>query len=166
VTLDLNGNVFMNNGLNLQGFAGGSGSNVLSPVIGNRLNVKSENDTFGEASANVVLAAGPSSIEDNPQDSRLEAKFIRSHFIRDFTETPAEILIIGGGGSHNRAEVLIERATVKTSEGVRTEGGLLIRDQFEPGIGTSTARLEGSRKEFIERNQGLPAPPAHFFLKH
>lgn len=166
VTLDMSGNVFRNNAVNLQGFAGGSGSNVLSPVIGNRLNVKSENDTFGDALSNVVLAAGPSDIDDNPQDSRLEAKFIRSHFIRDFPESPAEISIVGGGGSHNRAKVLIRGATVKTSEGVRSLGALLIQNESVPGIGTSKARLEGSRQEFIKRNQGLPAPPANFFLEH
>ncbi len=112
-------------------------------MVGNHLNVWSENDTFGEALANVVLAAGPSEIDDNPQDSRLEAKFIHSHFIRDSSDTPDEISIIGGGGSHNRAKVLILGATVKTSGGARTRGGLLIQDQEQPGIGTSKARLEG-----------------------
>ncbi len=96
----------------------------------------------------------------------LEAKFFRSQFIRDFPETPAEILIVGGGGSHNRAMVLIRGATVKTSEGVRSQGALVIQNESVPGIGTSKARLAGSRQEFIERNQGLPAPPAHFFLEH
>ncbi len=166
VNLYMSGNVFRNNEGNLQGFAGGSGGNVDTPMVGNHLNLWSENDSFGEALANVVLKAGPSEIDDNPQDSRLEAKFIHSHFIRDSSDTPDEISIIGGGGSHNRAKVLILGATVKTSGGARTRGGLLIRDQEQPGIGTSKARLEGSRPQFIQSNQGLPAPPAHFFLNH
>jgi hypothetical protein len=166
VNLYLSGNVFRNNEGNLQGFAGGSGGNVDTPMVGNRLNLWSENDTFGEALSNVVLAAGPSEIDDNPQDSRLEAKFIHSHFIRDSSDTPAEISIIGGGGSHNRAKVLIRGATVKSSEGVRTRGALVIQNQSVPGIGGSKAKLKGSRREFIESNQGLPAPPAHFFLNH
>ena len=97
--------------------------------------------------------------------TEIEAEFRHSHFIRDSVDTPAEISIIGGSGSHNRAKVLIRGATVKTSEGVRRRGGFLIQDKLEPGIGTSTARLEGSRQEFIDRNQGLPAPPEHFFLE-
>jgi hypothetical protein len=166
VNLYSSGNVFRHNEGNLQGFAGGSGGNVQTPLVGNQLNVWSENDTFGEALANVVLAAGPSEIEDIPQDSRLAAKFIHSHFIRDASDTPAEITIIGGGGSNNRAKELIRGAPVKSSEGVRSRGALVIQNQSVPGIGGGKAKLKGSRLEFIQRNQGLPAPPEHFFLKH
>ena len=114
---------------------------------------------------NVSLIAGQGEFDNDPQDSVLEARFIHSHFIRDFPETPAEISIIGGAGSHNRAKVLIRGATVTTSEGDRRKGGLLIQHQAPAGIGTSKARLMGSRQEFIESNQGLPAPPARFFLE-
>ncbi len=167
VMLYLSGNVFRNNGRNLQ-VGGGGSTNPLNPAVGNRLSVTSVFDTFGEATPgiNVNLFAGAGSIADDPQDNMIEAKFIHSRFIRDFPETPAEISIVGGAGSHNRAEVLIRGATVKSSEGIRRKGELLIRDQGEPGFGTSKARLEGSRQEFIERNQGLPAPPAYFFLEH
>lgn len=162
VTLYMSGNVFRNNAENV--LALGGISRLLAPAVGNRLIVRSEFDTFGEAFSNLSLIAGPGDFDDDSRDSKLEAKFIHSHFVRDFPETPAEISIIGGSG-HDRARVLIRGATVKTSEGVRRRGGLLIQDQFEPGIGTSTARLEGSRLEFIKKNQGLPAPPAHFFLE-
>ena len=76
-----------------------------------------------------------------------------------------EILIIGGSGRRNHAKVLIRDATVKTSGGIRRRGGFSIQDELEPGIGTSTARLEGSRSEFVQSNQGLPAPPERFFLE-
>ena len=163
VTLFMSGNVFRNNQGNLQGAAG----TALFPqtAVGNRLEVRSEFDTFGEAFFNVNLAAGGSEFEDIPSDGRLEAKFFNSHFIRDFPETPAEISISGGGGSQNRATVFFSGASVRTSQGARTQGGLLIQDQGVPGIGTSKARLKGSRQEFIERNKGLPAPPAHFFTE-
>jgi len=164
VTLYMSGNVFRNNGGNVQAFGGVS--RLPAPAVGNRLKLRSEFDTFGEAFSNVSLVAGPGDADDDPRDSKLEAEFIHSHFIRDFSDTPAEISIIGGSGSRDRAEVLIRGATVKTSEGVRSQGGLLIQDQLVPGIGTSKARLDGSRQEFIQRNQGLPAPPAHFFLAH
>ena len=164
VTLEMSGNVFRNNGINFRGFGGAPV--ILTTTIGNRLALRSEFDTFGEASLNVSLIAGAGETDNDPQDSELKATFLHSHFIRDFPETPAEISIIGGSGIHNRAKVLIRGATVKTSEGVRRRGAFLIQDKLEPGIGTSRARLEGSRQEFIERNQGLPAPPTYFFLEH
>jgi hypothetical protein len=43
---------------------------------------------------------------------------------------------------------------------------LFIQNQITPGIGTSTAKLFGSRAEFLQNNQGLPAPPARFFLEN
>ena len=166
MTLDMSGNVFRNNGINFRGIGGGPV--VQTMTVGNRLIVTSEFDTFGEAFSNVFLISGAGADEtaDDPQDNLIEAEFRHSHFIRDFVDTPAEISIIGGSGSHNRAEVLIRGATVKTSEGVRLRGGLLIQSKLEPGIGTSEARLEGSRSDFIEKNQGLPAPSEHFFLEH
>lgn len=163
VTLYMNGNVFRNNVANFLGHGGSSRDPV--PAVGNRLTLRSEFDTFGEASANIALEAGPSDTADDPRRSKLEAEFLHSHFIRDSVDTPAEISIVGGGGSHSRAQVLIRNATVKTSAGVRTQGGLLIRNQEVPGIGTSKAKLEGSRAEFLQSNQGLPAPPARFFLQ-
>lgn len=164
VTLFMRGNVFRNNRENFLGVA--ATARVLTPVVGNRLKVRSEFDTFGEALVNVKLIAGQGGLDNDPQGSMLEAEFIHSRFIRDFPETPAEISIFGGAGTRNRAEVLIRHATVRMSEGGRVQGGLLIQDQELPGIGTGTARLEGSRREFIQMNQGLPAPPAHFFLEH
>ncbi len=120
---------------------------------------------MGRRAHNISLEAGPGDTADDPRRSELEAEFLHSHFIRDSVDTPAEISIVGGGGSHSRAQVLIRNATVKTSAGVRTQGGLLIRNQEVPGIGTSKAKLEGSRAEFLQSNQGLPAPPARFFLQ-
>jgi hypothetical protein len=163
VTLYMSGNVFRNNGGNFQGAAGAPG--LATPAVGNRLTVWSDHDTFGESLAGVSLTAGQGTVSDDPKRSDLEAEFLHSHFIRDSVDTPAEVSIVGGGGSHNRAEVLIRDATVKTSAGARTQGGLLIQNQAAPGIGTSKARLEGSQAEFVQSNQGLPAPAARFFLQ-
>jgi hypothetical protein len=164
VTLYMNGNLFLNNGTNFRGH--GSAATAVPGMIGNRLALRSEFDTFGEANSNVTLTAGTGTGETDPIDSELEAEFLHSHFIRDSAATPAEISIVGGDGRHNRARVLIRYATVKSSAGDRTRGGLSIQNQSVPGIGTSTAKLEGSRQEFLLRNQGLPAPPARFFLVH
>ena len=82
VTLYMSGNVFRNNEGNFQGLASGPG--FLTPAVGNRLNVRSEFDTFGEALSNVFLVAGPGEGDDDPKDSTLEADFVHSHFIRDF----------------------------------------------------------------------------------
>ena len=163
-TLYMSGNVFKSGG----GFLGlGSVSRDEFRAVGNRLNVRSEFDTFGESvTSNVSLEAARSGAVDDPQGSRVEAAFIHPHFIRDFPEAPPAISIFGGGGSHSRVEVLVRGATVKTSEGVRTEAGFLIQDNFDPAIGSTKARLEGSREEFLQRNQGLAAPPAKFFLEH
>ena len=168
LTLDMSGNVFRNNATNFRGI--GALLTSLTTTVGNRLTVRSEFDTFGEAFAgedfsNVFLIAGLGEA-DEPQDTKLDAEFRHSHFIRDSDDRPAEMSIIGGTGSHNRARVLIRGATVTTSEGFRRRGVFLIQDKLEPGIGTSTARLGGSRSEFIEKNQGLPAPPEHFFVEH
>ncbi len=159
----MSGNVFRNNGANL----GGSGATSLwlTPAVGNRLSVRSDSDTFGEALSNVSLTAGAGALDD-PRGSEIEAEFIRSHFIRESPDTPPEISIFGGGGRNNHTVVSVRRATVKTSAGVPVEGALLIQDEPEPDSGTNTARLEGSRRDFIRFNQGLPAPAAHFFLEH
>jgi hypothetical protein len=162
VTLYMSGNVFRNNG----GFLGlGAVSKLAEPAVGNRLSVRSESDTFGEANLGVALEAGRGAIDD-PRGSEVEAEFIRSHFIRQSPDTPPEISIMGKGGLRNHVKVLIRRATVKTSAGVPVEGALLIQDEPVPDSGTNTARLEGSRRDFIRFNQGLPAPAEHFFLEH
>jgi len=164
VTLYMSGNVFRNDG-NFLGL-GGVSREGFPPAIGNRLTVRSESDTFGEANAGVRLEAGRGVLDD-PRGSEIEAEFIRSHFIRESPDTPPEITIIGGHGIRNHVKVLIRRATVKTSDGARSEGGLLIQDETDPGTGgANTARLEGSRRDFIRFNQGLPAPDAQFFLEH
>jgi hypothetical protein len=160
VSLYMNGNVFRNNAANFQGQAG-----VAAVEIGNRLTLRSEFDSFGEAFSNISLLAGRGDTADDPQGGELEAEFLHSHFTRDSADTPAEISIIGGGGRHNRAEVLIRNSSVTTSAGILTSGGILIQNQSTPGIGTSKAKLEGSRSEFLHSNQGLPAPPARFFLE-
>ncbi len=164
VTLYMNGNVFRNNGENFRGQAGVSQG--ATRAHGNRLTMRSEFDTFGESSANVTLIAGPADPPDaeEPQNGVLEAEFLHSRFIRDSADTPPEVSITGGAGRRNRAQVLIRDASVKTSAGIRTQGGLVIQNQGVPGVGTSTAKLEGSRSEFLSSNQGLPAPPARFFL--
>jgi hypothetical protein len=128
--------------------------------------MRSEYDTFGEASASVSLVTAAGDAADDPQDNEIEAEFLHSRFIRDFVDTPAEISIIGGAGNRNRARVLIRDASVRTSEGAHIRGGLFIQNQLVPGVGTSTAKLEGSRLDFLHSNQGLPAPPARFFLDH
>jgi hypothetical protein len=163
VTLYMSGNVFRDNG----GFMGlGAVSRFEAPAVGNRLSVRSESDTFGEASSNVVLEAGRGAALDDPHRSEIKAEFIRSHFIRESLDTPPEISITGGAGSHNHAKVLIRRATVRTAAGARIQGRLLIVDETEPGTGKNTARLQGSQRDFIRFNQGLPAPDAQFFLEH
>src|SRR6185503_3463128 len=145
VTLYMSGNVFRNNG-NFLGL-GGVSREGFPPAIGNRLTVRSESDTFGEANGGVRLEAGRGAglgVLDDPRGSEIEAEFIRSHFIRESPDTPPEITIIGGHGIRNHVKVLIRRATVKTSDGARSEGGLLIQDETDPGTGgANTARLEG-----------------------
>jgi len=161
VTLYMSGNVFRNNGVN---FAGFGASAWLTPAVGNRLSVRSESDTFGEANSSITLEAGLGALDD-PRGSEVEAEFIRSHFIRESPDTPPEISIIGGGGRNNHTVVSVRRATVKTSAGVPVEGALLIQDEPVPDSGTNTARLAGSRRDFVRFNQGLPAPAARFFLE-
>ena len=158
VAVYMSGNVFSNNGTNFLSQAA-----ISAQEIANRVTLRSEFDTFGEASSNVSLYGGRGDATDDPKRCELEAEFLHSRFIRDSGDTPAEISIFGGGGSHNRVEVLIRNATVETSGGARTSGGLLIRNQLMPGVGTSKARLAGSRSDFLQSNQGLPAPPARFF---
>ena len=163
LTLYMSGNVFRNNGENFAGV--GATSLWPTPAVGNRLSVRSDSDTFGEALSNVSLTAGLGTLDD-PRGSEVEAEFIRSHFIRESPDTPPEISIIGGGGRNNDTVVSVRRATVKTSAGVPVEGALLIQDEPVPDSGTNTARLAGSRRDFIRFNQGLPAPAEHFFLEH
>ena len=165
VTLYMSGNVFRNNGANFKGQAGVS-RGAPTRAIANRLTLRSEDDTFGESPANLTLIAGPGEDADDPKNGELEAEFLQSHFVRDSADTPPEFSIIGGGGIRNRARVLISGASVRTSAGVRTRGDLFIQNQITPGIGTSTAKLFGSRAEFLQNNQGLPAPPARFFLEN
>ncbi len=160
VTLYMSGNVFRS------GLLGrGAVSRFSAPAIGNRLSVRSESDTFGEANSSITLEAGLGALDD-PRGSDVEAEFIRSHFIRESPDTPPEISITGGGGSRNHVKVLIRRATVRTAAGARIQGRLLIVDETEPSTGKNTARLQGSQRDFIRFNQGLPAPDAQFFLEH
>ena len=164
VRLRMRGNVFRNNATNL--LVQGSVERGLA-VVGNRVSVTSEFDTFGEAPGGSVILVGG---VGDALDSGLDATFLHSHFIRDSPDTPPEFSIFGaqndnGGGSDIHAELLISRATVKTSEGVPTDGGLSIQDETGAGAGPITARLEGSRRGFIQMNQGLPAPDAYFFEK-
>ena len=163
VTLYTSGNVFRNNEANLAGV--GAVFTWPTPAVGNRLSVRSESDTFGAALSNVSLTAGAGALDD-PQGTELEAEFIRSHFIRESPDTPPEVSIFGGGGRNNHTVVSVRGATVTTSAGVPVQGALLIQDEPEPDTGTNTARLAGSRRDFRRFNQGLPAPPAHFFLEH
>ena len=163
VTLYMSGNVFRNNGSNFVG--SGATSGWPTPAVGNRLSVRSDSDTLGEALSNVSLTAGAGELDD-PRRSEIDAEFIRSRFIRASPDTPPEISIVGGGGRNNHVVVSIRRASVKTSAGVPIQGGLLIQDEPVLDSGTNTARLAGSRRDFIRFNQGLPAPATHFFLEH
>ena len=162
VTLYTVGNVFRNNGTNLQ-LRGSVGRDGLR-TVGNRLVVTSESDTFGEAPSSLLLIAGAGEAVGN----FVKAGFFDSRFLRDSPDTPPEITIVGGdgGASDNHASILITLASVRTSDGVAVEGGLPIADENDSGEVPNTARLEGSRRDFLLRNQGLPAPPAHFFLGH
>lgn len=162
VTLHTVGNVFRNNGTNLQ--LRGSVGRAGLRTVGNRLVVTSESDTFGEAESSVLVIAGAGEAVGN----FVEAEFFDSRFLRDSADTPPEISIVGGeaGASDNHTSVLITHASVGTSDGVPVEGGLFIVDENGSGDAPNTARLEGSRRDFLLKNQGLPAPPAHFFLGH
>lgn len=162
VTLHTVGNVFRNNGTNLQ-LRGAVGRDGLR-TVGNRLVVTSESDTFGEAPSSLLLIAGAGEADGN----FVKAEFFDSRFIRDSADTPPEIAIVGGvaGSGDNHASILITHASVQTSDGVAVDGGLSIADDDGSGEPPDTARLEGSREKFILRNQGLPAPPEHFFLGH
>jgi len=162
VRLRMRGNVFRNNAVNL--LIQGSVERGLA-VVGNRVDLTSEFDTFGEAPAGSIILVGG---VGDAQQSRLDAAFLHSHFIRDSTDSPPEFSIFGaqnddGGGSDIHAVVRITRATVTTSTGVPTEGGLSIQDETGVGSGPISARLKGSRRAFIQTNQGLPAPDAYFF---
>ena len=170
-TLEMTGNVFRNNGTNIFGIGCGGGRPVSHSAVGNRLHVTSRFDTFGEPSTfpSVLLVALRNVEPAEPQHCRLEAEFLHSNFVRDIPasrDTP-EISIIGGegGGSDNHAKVLIRYATVKTSAGAPTFGKLLIQDETASGSEPNTARLRGSRQDFLEKNQGFHAPAARFFLK-
>jgi hypothetical protein len=158
------GNVFRSNQTNLQGR--GCVGRLELPTVGDRVVIDSEHDTFGEAPTNILLTAGSFLDLAPPEQCTLEAHFLNSRFIRDSEDTPPEFTIVGGagGGSDNHARVLIRRATVRSSDGVNVEGGLSIEDETVSGEKPNTARLEGSRRSFIQTNQGLPAPPAEFFL--
>ena len=162
LTLHMVGNVFRNNGANLQ-LRGAVGRDGLRTVR-NRLVVTSESDTFGEASTSVLIIAGAGDAVEN----LVRAEFLDSRFIRDSPDTPVEITIIGGDAdaSDDHASILFTGATVETSDGVPVEGGLSIVDETGAGEEPSTARLQGSRTRFLLRNQGLPAPEDHFFVGH
>jgi hypothetical protein len=162
VTLHTLGNVFRNNGTNLQ-LRGAVGRDGLR-TVGNRLVVTSESDTFGEAPSNLLLIVGAGEAVGN----FVKAEFFDSRFLRDSPDTPAEITIVGGvaGAGDNHASILITHASVQSSDGIAVEGGLSIADDDGSGEPPDTARLEGSRERFMLRNQGLPAPPEHFFLGH
>jgi len=162
VTLHTLGNIFRNNGSNLQ-LRGSVGRDGLR-TVGNRLVVTSQSDTFGEAPTSVLILGGTGLAVKNG----VRAEFFDSRFIRDSPDTPVEITIIGGDAdaSDDHASVLITGATVETSDGVPIEGGLSIVDETGSGEIPSTARLEGSRRRFLVVNQGLPAPEEHFFTKH
>ena len=167
VTLYMSGNVFRNNGGSpgpRSGVEGGVCSGNRKPAqreIGVRHLWGSECRRAPRGGSRRGFG-----VLDDPRGSEIEAEFIRSHFIRESPDTPPEISITGGDGLRSHVKVLIRRATVKTSDGVRSEGGLLIQDETNPGTGANTARLEGSRRDFIRFNQGLPAPDAQFFLEH
>jgi hypothetical protein len=160
LTLHMAGNVFRNNAANLQ-LRGAVGRDGLR-AVGNHLVVTSDSDTFGEAPTSVFVVAGTLDALEN----RVRAEFFDSRFIRDSPDTPAEITIIGGldDASGDHALIRIAGATVETSDGIPVEGGLSIADETGSGEKPSTARLEGSRKQFLLRNQGLPAPDEHFFV--
>jgi len=162
VTLHTLGNVFRNNGANLQ-LRGSVGRDGLR-TVGNRLVVTSESDTFGESPASVLILGGTGDAVENV----VRAEFFDTRFIRDSPDTSSEITIIGGDAdaSDDHASVLITGATVETSDGVSVEGGLSIVDETGSGEVPSTARLLGSRNRFLVVNQGLPAPEDHFFINH
>jgi hypothetical protein len=169
-TLEMRGNIFRNNGSNFLGIGGGGGREATTRPIGNRLHITSRGDSFGEPSgappvANVMLVGGR---VPDPLHNELIAKFFNTEFVRD---TPAnrdvpEILIIGaeGGGDANHARVLIRQAIVKTTAGSPTFGTLTIQDETEMGSIPNTARLMGSREDFLQLNQGFHAPANKFFV--
>ena len=136
------GNVFRNNGTNLQ-LRGAVGRDGLA-AVGNELVVISESDTFGESPRSVFVSVGAGEAVGNS----VRAEFFDSRFIRDSPDTPPEISIVGGeaGASDNHAMIRITGATVETSDGVAVEGDLVIADETSSGAIPNTARLEGSRE--------------------
>lgn len=170
ITFEMNGNVFRNNGTNLSVI--GAVGREPTPAVGNRVNVLSRFDNFGETTGpNVTLTAGILASEDSgePLHSVVNADFFHSNFVRD---TPAnadapEISILGsdGGGGDNHAWFGIRFATVKTSAGGTIFGKLLIQDETALGSAPNTARIKGSRETFIQLNQGFHPPAAKFFQK-
>ena len=163
VILHTMGNVFQNNGTNLQ--ARGAVGRVELPTVGNRLVLRSDFDTFGEADLNLFLTGGVFVGPGDAVGNTIEAEFYGSHFLRDSRDAGPEVTIGGESGSDNHVEVLFRQATVTTSGGGPVKGALSIYDESGEETAPNTARLEGSRRDFMRSNQGLPAPPAHFFLE-
>ena len=179
-TIEMHRNVFRNNGLNLLAIGGGGGRPGANINVGNRLQLTSQFDTFGEPSSpspNIRLVGGRSilatfgGVPGDPRHCSLKAEFFHPTFIRDTPankETP-ELLILGGDGaatgSGNRALVLIRNSKVTTTAGALTSGALVIEDETEMGTVPNTAMLIGSREDFVRLNQGLRAPAAKFFVK-
>jgi len=162
LTLHTLGNVFRNNGMNLQ-LRGAVGRDGLR-TVGNRLVVTSESDTFGEAPESVFITGGTGDAAGNS----IKAEFFDSRFIRDSPDTPPEITIFGGEDIASDGHVLvgIRHARVETSDGEAVDGDLVIADETGAGDPPSKARLEGTQRDFLRKNQGLPAPPEHFFVGH
>ncbi len=169
-TVAMTGNIFRNNGRNILGIGGGGGRPALSASVGNRLQLTSRFDTFGESSSGdssiVLIAGAPSNIET--QHSQLNVRFFNTSFIRDTPANPdsPDIFILGGeSSSDNHAWVLIRKATVKTSAGAPTFGTLTIQHETVMGSIPNTAKLMGSREDFLRLNQGFHAPAAKYFVK-
>jgi len=168
ITIEMTGNVFRNNGTNMMAI--GAVGREPTPAVGNHLHIISRFDTFWETTGpNLSLTGGILASQDSaePLHSYLGAEFIHSSFVRDTVGNPdaPEISIVGSdsGGGDNHVLVGIRFVTVKTSAGSPIFGKLFIIDETGLGSAPNTARIQGSKEDFLRLNQGFHAPAMKYF---
>ena len=167
--IEMKGNHFRNNGTNLAVTA--AVGREPTPAVGNRVTVSSRFDLFGETTGpNIILTGGILASEDSgePLHSDVVADFFHSNFLRNrpaATDSP-EISILGsdGGGGDNHVLVGMRFVTVRRDDYSSIFGKLIIQNETAPGSAPNSARIKGSREDFLKLNQGFHAPAARFFV--